>query len=335
MTGTSEPPNDAGNATGLRVLVVEDQPDEAFLVTEALAGSGFHTAKIAHTAAMALATLQTWTPDLIVLDLGLPDADGLDVLQVLRRGERLGVPVVVVTGEANPERRVRALELGAKDVIVKPFDLLELGARAARVVQTHEDLEAADAVARTLAHELSEVSSELDEQLRKATQVLLAALDIRCPELAQRSRRVAALVERLAQSAGLDDVAEQLAIAATCHQIGALTLDDNTLSSLLAGDEAAERRCSEATCAILRPHHRLAIAAGRFRDPAHAFEQPVDRLVAQLTAVCHTYAASAHVGGDTDPTRGLLALQRGLDNGLDNELVRCFVESGLADGNVG
>jgi DNA-binding response OmpR family regulator len=315
----------------LSVLVVEDQRDEAFLVTEALAGHGFRTARVAATAHAALAALEHWTPDLIVLDLGLPDADGLDVLGVLNRGERLGIPVMAVTGESNAERRVLALELGAKDVVVKPFDLLELGARAFHVVRAHEHLEAVDVVARTLALELSELSTELDDAVRTVSDVLLAALEARSPVLAAHSRNVGLLVERLATAAGLDDVAEQLGIAAACHQIGAVALDDEALAQLLTGHRAAEERCARLTVDILGAHHRLAVAAARFYEPSTAFAQPVDHLVAKLTAVCHTFDDGSRTARGFDASAGLMALQRGLDTGLDVELVRTFIDAGLAD----
>ncbi|MEN9643381.1 MAG: hypothetical protein RL238_50, partial [Actinomycetota bacterium] len=62
---------------GPRVLVVEDDQVQAFLVREALAGSGFSDVRIAATAHEADVVLATWTPDLLILDLGLPDGDGL------------------------------------------------------------------------------------------------------------------------------------------------------------------------------------------------------------------------------------------------------------------
>jgi DNA-binding response OmpR family regulator len=328
-------PDNGSRATrspdGLEVLVVEDQRDEAYLVTEALAGHGFGAARVAATAADALAMLEEWTPDLIVLDLGLPDADGVDVLQVLSHGERLGIPVIVVTGDTDPNRRVRALELGAKDVVVKPFDLLELGARAFHVVRAHEHLEAADVVARTLARELSDLATELDEEVRAVSDVLLSALHARRPSVAAHCRNVGSLVERLARAVGLDDVASQLGTAAACHQIGAVALDDESLELLTTGHRPTEARCAALTSTILGSHHRLAIAASRFHEPAAAFAQPVDRLVAQLTAVCHTFDDAARSADGFDTALGLAALQHGLDHGLDVELVRCFMEAGLAD----
>lgn len=315
------------------MLVVEDHGDEAFLVTEALAGHGFTSSRVAATARQAVAELEGWTPDLIVLDLDLdrPDADGLDVLQVLSRGERLGIPVVVLTGEHDPERRVRALELGAKDVVMKPFDLLELGARAFHVVRTHEHLEAADVVARTLARELSDLAIELDEEVHAVADVLLAALQLRRPTLAAHCRNVGSLVERLARAIGVDDVAVQVGTAAACHQIGAVALDDEALALLSTGHRDTEIRCAALTMQILGSHHRLAIAASRFQEPADAFDQPVDRLVAQLTAVCHTFDDAARTPNGFDTGRGLAALHDGLDRGLDVDLVRCFMEAGLAD----
>jgi DNA-binding response OmpR family regulator len=315
------------------VLVVENDVEDAFVLAEALAGSGFRTARVVASVREALDELMLWTPDLIILDLGIPDAEGFDVLQVLGRGGSLGVPVVVVTGETPAERRVQALELGAQDVVVKPFDVLELGARAVHVVRAHETLEAADVVARALAVELSELSKELDEQAYAVHDTLVAVLELRSPELASHARRVGALVEHLADAAGLDrDVARQLGMAASCHQIGAVALDDATLAQLATGDHGADQACIEATTAVLRGHHRLAVAAARFREPAANFAHPVDRLVAQLTAVCHTFEEGARVNGQVEVDLGLRALQRGLDRGLDVDLVRCFVQAGLPDG---
>lgn len=310
---------------GPRVLVVEDDQVQAFLVREALAGSGFADIRIAPTAHDADRVLATWTPDLLILDLGLPDGDGLSILEVMGTGGTLGIPVLVVTAEADPERRVRALELGATDLVTKPFNLLELGVRAKRVLRAHDHLQAADVLARSLALELAELSEELELNHAMAVDVLLSALSLRSPALGTRARRVSRSVHQLAVAVHLDDVAPHLGQAAACHEIGALTMSDADVTALVADDPAAGAACAIASSMILADRHVLGAAASQFRAPADQFDRQVQRLAAQLTAVCHTFHVAAH-GPTFDPARGAAAVAAGVASGLDPELADAFLE---------
>ncbi len=307
---------------GLRVLVVEDDEVQAFLVQEALAGSGFAEIRVAATARAAHALLEEWPPDLLILDLGLPDGDGLAILEVLGRGGTMGVPVLVVTAEADPERRVRALELGADDLVTKPFNLLELGVRAQRALRTHDHLRAADVLARSLAQELTELSEELELNHAMAVEMLVSALSLRSPQLGARARRVGRSVHQLAVAVHLDDVAEHLGQAATCHEIGALTLSDADLDELVRDGAAAAGRCSIASEMLLADRHVLAAAATQFRAPATHFERQIQRLAAQLTAVCHTFHAAAQ-GTTFDPDAGVAAVAAADE--LEPDLAEAFL----------
>lgn len=310
---------------GPRVLVVEDDQVQAFLVREALAGSGFADIRIAPTAHDADRMLASWTPDLLILDLGLPDGDGLSILEVMGTGGTLGIPVLVVTAEADPERRVRALELGATDLVTKPFNLLELGVRAKRVLRAHDHLQAADVLARSLALELAELSEELELNHAMAVDVLLSALSLRSPELGTRARRVSRSVHQLAVAVHLDDVAPHLGQAAACHEIGALTMSDTDVTALVADDPSAGAACAIASSMILADRHVLGAAASQFRAPADQFDRQVQRLAAQLTAVCHTFHVAAH-GTTFDPARGAAAVAAHAGTELDQELADAFLE---------
>ncbi|MGH8928515.1 MAG: response regulator, partial [Acidimicrobiia bacterium] len=99
------------------VLVVDDELKITRLVRDYLEQAGFAVA-IAADGKGAIASARQLKPDLIVLDLGLPGMDGLDVIRALRKGSN--VPVVVITARADEADRVVGLELGADDYIVKP-----------------------------------------------------------------------------------------------------------------------------------------------------------------------------------------------------------------------
>ena len=111
----------------MRVLIVEDEPALAALLRDALARAGF-ALDVAHGVADAEASLRLATYDTLILDLGLADGDGLTLLQALRR-RGTSVPVLILTARDAPEDRVRGLDLGADDYVVKPFHMDELVSR--------------------------------------------------------------------------------------------------------------------------------------------------------------------------------------------------------------
>jgi DNA-binding response OmpR family regulator len=109
-----------------RVLVVDDEDAIRAAVHRALESEGFRVEE-AGTGADALAIARSRPPDAVILDLGLPDMSGLDVLRELRSAST--VPILVLSGRAEETDRVTSLELGADDYVVKPFLARELAAR--------------------------------------------------------------------------------------------------------------------------------------------------------------------------------------------------------------
>jgi two-component system response regulator RegX3 len=141
----------------VRILVVEDEDAIAEPLVEGLRREGFEVERVA-TGAEALEARE---PDLVLLDLRLPDVDGLDVCRRMR--ERSTVPIIVVTARGEEADRVVGLELGADDYVVKPFGLRELIARI-RAVSRRVDT-AADGRAAGSPLRVGEL--ELDERARR------------------------------------------------------------------------------------------------------------------------------------------------------------------------
>jgi DNA-binding response OmpR family regulator len=115
-----------------RILFVEDERSISEPFSKALAREGFEP-HVAGTAARALELAESLEPDLILLDLHLPDGDGRDVCRTIRA--RSGVPIIILTARGTETDRIVGLELGADDYVVKPFSGAEVMARIRAVLR--------------------------------------------------------------------------------------------------------------------------------------------------------------------------------------------------------
>jgi two-component system, OmpR family, KDP operon response regulator KdpE len=122
------------NAGPLRVLVVDDEPAILRFLRAGLSSQG-HVVVEAMTGQAALDQVRRKAADLVVLDLGLPDIDGLEVIRQLR-GMGFALPIIVLSSREDERAKVDALDLGADDYVTKPFGMDELQARI-RAAQRH------------------------------------------------------------------------------------------------------------------------------------------------------------------------------------------------------
>jgi two-component system response regulator MprA len=125
-TDSKSAPNIARVTDRARVLVVEDDPDIGDVVRRSLRREGYDV-RLASDGSEALDEAAVFEPDAVVLDLGLPKVDGIDVSRRLRADG--DVPILMLTARDSVDSRVEGLDSGADDYLVKPFDLQELLAR--------------------------------------------------------------------------------------------------------------------------------------------------------------------------------------------------------------
>jgi DNA-binding response OmpR family regulator len=124
------------------ILVVDDEPKIASLARDYLEHAGF-AVTVAADGPAALDTIRRTRPDLVVLDLGLPEVDGLDVTREVRRTS--AVPIVMLTARDDEIDKLLGLELGADDYLTKPFSPRELVARIRAVLRRSESAGSAEA----------------------------------------------------------------------------------------------------------------------------------------------------------------------------------------------
>lgn len=155
--GLSRPPHQEAGTS--RVLVVDDEAAISDLVRAALSYEGYEVSQAA-TGMDAISQIESFRPQLVILDVMLPDVDGFEVVRRIRGQARL-VPVIFLTAKDATEDKVRGLTLGGDDYLTKPFSLEELLARVRSVLRRTGTAKDAERVLRFADLELDEDSHEV------------------------------------------------------------------------------------------------------------------------------------------------------------------------------
>ena len=168
--------------TGTRILVVDDEPGLVHALAINLRAHGWEVTT-ALDGASALDLAASWHPDVVLLDLGLPDITGLDVIAGIRGWSR--VPIVVLSARQQGEDKVDALDAGADDYVTKPFGMNELLARLRAAVRRAAPADATEAVV-----EAGDLTIDLARRrvLRQGTEVRLSPTEWALIEVLVRNR---------------------------------------------------------------------------------------------------------------------------------------------------
>ena len=148
------------NMSSYNVLVVEDEKSIAHFISTVLANNGYEAMQ-ARSGSEAISMISSHCPDLIILDLGLPDMDGLDILRQLRSWSSL--PVVVVSARAHEKDKVTALDLGADDYLTKPFGTDELLARVRTAIRHTRTASGNDEIAQKGTYTVRELTIDYNK----------------------------------------------------------------------------------------------------------------------------------------------------------------------------
>src|SRR5487761_108256 len=165
----------AVSTDGPRVLVVDDEPNITELVAMALRYEGF-TVKTAATGRGAITAVTQFSPALVILDVMLPDIDGIEVLRRLN-SSGAKVPIIFLTAKDATDDKVHGLTIGGDDYVTKPFSIEELVARI-RVVLRRHNPDGAAATGKLVLHDL-ELDDETHEVFRAGEPVELTRTEFR------------------------------------------------------------------------------------------------------------------------------------------------------------
>ena len=222
---------DVRQLRGACLLIVDDQPINLALLAEMLRAAGYERV---HTCADPREVPETFAhvqPDLVLLDLHMPHLDGVAVMETLRPviGEAF-LPIVILTGDERAEAKARALSMGAKDFLTKPFDRTEVLLRIRNLLETrflYLQLERHNAA---LEQAVAERTAELEETQNEILERLAAAAEYRDDATGQHAQRVGELAALISLELGLsEDEAGLIGQAALLHDMGKIGVPDHIL----------------------------------------------------------------------------------------------------------
>jgi putative two-component system response regulator len=214
------------------ILIVDDEAVNLRLLGRILETAGYTNVHTTTSPTEAVAIFIRVLPDIVLLDLHMPEMDGIELIRrlsaMLEPGEFL--PMLMLTGDLDPEVRQRALSEGAMDFVTKPFELGEVLLRIRNLLQTrmlHNELRLR---ADELESRVQERTTELEQSRIDILNRLALAAEYRDDATGEHTRRVGWLSERIALSLGVAPMeADRIGRAAMLHDIGKIGVPDAIL----------------------------------------------------------------------------------------------------------
>lgn len=232
-----------------RILVVDDEADNVRLMQRILEADGYADVRCTQDPRDVTALTAELDPDLILLDILMPEMDGYQVLEALRESDRddLYRPVLVLTSDSSRQAQRKAWSSGAKDFITKPLSPSEVRMRVRNLLETRMLHRVLSEHNEELEDRVLERTAELEEARLQVLHRLARAAEYRDDDTGQHTRRVGRSAAQIARQLGLsiDEIAN-LQMAAPLHDVGKIGIPDSILLS--AG------KLSHADFAIMQTH---------------------------------------------------------------------------------
>lgn len=213
-------------------LIVDDHATNVMVLELLLAQDGYTSVTSITDPTAVVGELVRHTPDLVLLDLRMPELDGFDVMRIIQEHATLHhpIPILVITGDPSQAARRQALDAGARDFVSKPFDTVELSLRIRNLLQTSRlqlDLQCLNA---TLEERVTRRTAELEQARREAFRRLALAAEYRDDQTRQHTKRVGLAAGLLAVELGLErSMADVIETVAPLHDLGKIGIPDAIL----------------------------------------------------------------------------------------------------------
>ncbi len=216
-----------------RILVVDDEPTVTRMLEHQLHQAGYQNVEIENDASQAAGRICDTLPDLVIMDIRMPEVNGLEVLRAIREPSSAAqdIPVLIMTSGNDEPVRVAALKLQANDFLTKPVRPAELDVRVVNLLRLKMQREQLLAFSEKLAHEVEVRTNELFATRRETILCLARAAESRDIETGNHVIRVGNYAAIIARQMGLDeDYVGWIELAAQLHDVGKLSIPDAILN---------------------------------------------------------------------------------------------------------
>jgi putative two-component system response regulator len=214
-----------------KIMIIDDEPVNVKIARKYLETAGYRNFVTTSNASDALDLILHESPDLILLDVMMPDISGLEILQQVRATARINsIPIIVFTASSTPSLKCEALQLGATDFLTKPVDPHELTARVRNALMLKANSDRLEDDAQRLQEEIAKRTAELAMNRLEVIHCLARAAEYRDNETGRHVLRVGCYVGVIARALGLDDATvELLEHASPLHDVGKIGIPDSIL----------------------------------------------------------------------------------------------------------
>lgn len=338
--------------TSSRILIVDDEEGNVDVLSRMLKAAGYQSVLGTTDSTQTLPLLQEFRPDLILLDLTMPVMDGFAVLEQLAPflPNDMYLPILILTGDIRFEARQRALSSGAKDFLLKPFDMTEVLLRIKNLLETRSLYVLLQEQNQNLEVRVAARTRELEEARVEILHRLSDAAEYRDDDTGQHTKRVASIAVAIGRSLGLDhNTLELLRWSSPLHDVGKIGIPDSVLlkpgrltepemdimkshttigARILMGGQSPLVQMAET---IALSHHERWDGRGYPRRLA-GDQIPLE---ARLVAVADVFDALTHArpyraAWTIDATRA--EIERGSGNHFDPRIVKIFLNLSLKNG---
>lgn len=215
-----------------KILIVDDHFQNVELLEKILTRAGYHRIISTMESKQFMSIYYDFKPDIILLDLHMPDVDGFELLSDIRKtmAEDEYIPILVLTADTNSDSKRRALSAGANDFLNKPLDRGEVLLRIHNLLVTRRLHLKIKTHNQNLEVKVAERTKKLEQAQYEVLELMAKAAEFRDDATGKHTKRVGDLSKELAIYLGLDDLeSESIRLAAPLHDIGKIGIPDSIL----------------------------------------------------------------------------------------------------------
>ena len=223
------------DVTTASVMIVDDEPINSKVLRKYLMTAGYENFITTEDARAAISMVRRESPDILLLDVVMPNVNGLEILRHLRNDPALlNTPIIILTASSDQKTKTKALELGATDFLAKPVDPSELVLRVRNVltVKAHQDHLSEYAV--HLEREVQERTRELEMSRKEVVECLARAAEFRDQSTGHHIVRVGKVAALMSKALGMpENFCSLIEQAAQLHDVGTVSYTHLTLPTIL------------------------------------------------------------------------------------------------------